>query len=132
MTRFRRDPVLRDRARALRRDATPAERRLWRELRRAGLGARFRRQAPLGPYIADFLCLSARLVVELDGGQHNDLAARARDAARDRFMQERGFRVLRFWNAEVFGNLDGVLEAIRLALVEAEGEVGTDGAGPLP
>ena len=102
-------------ARRLRKNPTEAEKRLWSVLRKRGLeGARFRRQAPLGRYIVDFLCLDARLVVEVDGGQHAIEAAR--DAERTRWLESQGFRVLRFWNDEVLQNLDGVAEVIAGAL----------------
>ena len=102
------------RARALRREATPAERRLWTALSDAQLGARFSRQMPVGPYFADFLSRRAKLAVELDGFSH-DLRSE-HDAARDRFFAAQGLRVLRFTNAEVFENLEGVVTAIREAL----------------
>jgi len=88
-------------ARALRRNPTEAERRLWSRLRHGQLdGFRFRRQVPLGPYIADFACLSARLIVEVDGGQH---ASRSeQDGRRTTWLESSGFRVVRFWNHEVF------------------------------
>ena len=102
------------RARALRVDLTNAERKLWYALRdRRFAGYKFRRQVPVGPYIADFLCYSARLVIEVDGGQH---AESARDARRDRWLAENGFRVLRFWNNEVLQNLEGVWTVIFEAL----------------
>ena len=106
-------PLARDRARQLRRSATDAERRLWLRLRSARLhGAKFRRQHPLGPYIADFFCLAARLVVELDGGGHDAEAQRRADAARTAYLESCGYRVLRFWNNEVIDNIDGVVEKI--------------------
>jgi very-short-patch-repair endonuclease len=96
---------------------TEPERKLWWLLRRKQLqGFRFRRQVPIGPYIADFACHSARLVVELDGGQHTVQAAY--DDRRTHWLATAGYRVLRFWNAEVFTNSDGVLETIRLALLD--------------
>ena len=103
------------RARNLRKNPTEAEKRLWAALRQRQAGdARFRRQVPIGPYIADFVCFSARLVVELDGGQH---AAQAdADAQRDAWFAERGYRTLRFWNNEVLENLEGVLGRIVSAL----------------
>ena len=105
------------RARALRVDLTKAERKLWYALRdRRFAGYKFRRQVPVGPYIADFLCYSARLVVEVDGGQH---AESARDARRDRWFAQNGFRVLRFWNNEVLQNLEGVWTVIFEALGQA-------------
>ena len=96
-------------ARRLRRDATDVEQILWRHLSRSQLGAKFRRQFPLGPYILDFVSLSARINVELDGSQH---AGSAADIERDRFVDSQGFTVLRFWNNDVLCNLDGVLSSI--------------------
>ena len=98
-----------ERARELRRDMTEAERRVWKILRERGVeGFKFRRQVPLGSYIADFACLEARLVVEIDGGQHGG----ERDARRDRWLSEQGFAVLRFWNNEVALNIEGVYQRI--------------------
>jgi very-short-patch-repair endonuclease len=103
------------RARNLRKNLTEAEQRLWSALRRKQLdGARFRRQVPVGPYVADFACLAAKLVVELDGGRH--ALETARDVRRDAWFAERGYRTLRFWNNDVLRNLDGVLAAISAAL----------------
>ena len=101
----------RDRARQLRRDQTDAERRLWRDLRRHQLGVQFRRQHPLGPYIVDFCCIERMLVVELDGGQHED--QRARDEARTRWLAEHGFRVLRFSDREALMETEAVLTEIQ-------------------
>jgi very-short-patch-repair endonuclease len=99
-----------DNARALRRSMTNAERKLWFALRdRRFANYKFRRQVPIGAYVADFLCYGARLVVEVDGSQHADST---RDQYRDRWFKENGFRVMRFWNNEVLGNLEGVLTAI--------------------
>jgi very-short-patch-repair endonuclease len=103
------------RARALRNNPTEAETRLWRALRRRQIGdARFRRQVPIGPYVADFSCLSARLIVELDGSQHAERAPG--DVRRDAWFTARGYRTLRFWNNQVFENLDGVIKTIAAAL----------------
>jgi very-short-patch-repair endonuclease len=102
-------------ARTLRRNLTDAEQRLWSRLRRRQVeGYRFRRQAPLGAYVVDFACFAARLVIEVDGGQHSWRAEK--DATRNSWLEANGFQVLRFWNNEVFGNLEGVLETIRRAL----------------
>ncbi len=102
-------------ARRLRKTPTDAESRLWRRLRQKQLdGFRFRRQHPLGPYVADFFCAEARLIVEVDGGQH--ARALERDDARSRWLAARGYRVLRFWNNEVLGNTDGVIDVIRTHL----------------
>jgi very-short-patch-repair endonuclease len=100
---------------SLRRTATPAERALWRHLSASKLdGHKFSRQMPIGPYICDFMCRSRMLVVELDGYSH-DVTADA-EARRDRFMAERGFRILRFNNRKVFGNIQGVLTSIAATL----------------
>src|SRR5688500_8791032 len=100
-------------ARHLRHEMTPTEKRLWKLLRANGLGYRFRRQVPRGPYILDFACLERRLVIELDGGQHADSE---KDVIRDAWLAARGFRVLRFWNRELLHNLDGVHRRIEEAL----------------
>ena len=98
------------RARALRSQATPAERELWRYLSRSQLGVKFSRQMPVGPWFADFLCRELKLVVELDGHSHD--IAPERDAPRDRWLRERGFAVVRFANEEVLHNAEGVVIAI--------------------
>ena len=91
------------RARTLRREMTEAEKRLWQILRsRQTEGYRFRRQVPIGGFIADFVCHEARLIVEIDGGQH-DPSSEA-EASRTRFLEAEGYRVLRFWNNEVLDN----------------------------
>jgi very-short-patch-repair endonuclease len=103
----------RDTARALRRNATDAERAIWRLLRDRRLeGTKFRRQVPIGPFVADFASVSHRLIVELDGGQHADSES---DARRDAFLVSEGWRVLRFWNNDVTQNRDGILESIAQA-----------------
>lgn len=95
----------------LRTNSTDAEKRLWHALRnRQLLGHKFRRQHPIPPYIVDFVCLERRLVVELDGGQHAE--AVVYDASRTVFLEGLGYRVLRFWNNEVLGNPQAVLEEI--------------------
>ena len=97
-------------ARRLRRDQTDAERKLWFRLRDRRLnGLKFRRQMPIESYIVDFCCESARLIIELDGGQH---AERSSDAERTANLENYGYLVLRFWNNDVLGNIDGVLETI--------------------
>ncbi len=101
-------------AKSLRRNATDAERILWRHLRaRQVEGIKFRRQQPIENYIVDFVSFETRLVIELDGGQH--AVNRQKDIKRDRCLTRNGFRVLRFWNHDVLGNMDGVLETIRKA-----------------
>ncbi len=122
------------RARGLRNNATEAERRLWQELRllRAE-GFHFRRQAPLGGYIADFACHRVKLVVELDGGQHAEGATAAADIRRSEALASGGFRVMRFWNADVFANLEGVVDMIRNACgLETSFEYREAGGGMTP
>jgi very-short-patch-repair endonuclease len=121
----------RSRAKQLRRTMTPAETLLWRYLkanRIDGLG--FRRQVPLGNYIADFVCMSVRLLVELDGQSHDFDAQRKADEKRDAFFVAKGFRVVRFSNQDVISNLEGVVEAIRLAA--SSGASGLPPSLPLP
>ena len=97
-------------ARKLRRDQTDAEKLLWSRLRSRQLeDAKFVRQFPIGPYVADFACRSLMLVIELDGGQHADNPA---DAARTKIIESFGYRLIRFWNNDVLSNPDGVLEVI--------------------
>ena len=106
--------------RRLRNAPTDAERRLWQVLRNRQLeGCKFRRQHPFGDYILDFACLERMLVVECDGGQHAEAADH--DAARTGQLELAGFLVLRYWNNEVLGNLDGVVESIRLQLLARAG-----------
>jgi very-short-patch-repair endonuclease len=103
-------------ARTMRRVPTDAEKKLWWHLHRLSLkGSHFRRQVRLGPYIVDFASHKARVVIEVDGGQHAENAA---DAVRTKFIEGQGYRVLRFWNNDVLGNIEGVLEVIQ-ATVEA-------------
>ena len=103
--------LLTDRAKSLRHDSTEAERRLWGALRNRRLGGiRFRRQVVMGPYILDFCAAHPKLVVELDGGQHED--QKPDDAARTRYLEANGYLVLRFWNTDVFVRLDEVLTTI--------------------
>ena len=108
---------LRTRARTLRRQATDAEQLLWRHLRGRHLaGFKFRRQVVFKPYIADFACLEALLIVEADGGQHAE--QRRYDAIRSAWLESMGYRVLRFWNHEILTDAQAVLEQIRRALVD--------------
>lgn len=102
------------RARSLRRQATPAERALWEHLSRRQLGVKFSWQMPVGPYFADFLCRELDLVIELDGFSHD--VAPERDEPRDRWMQEHGYRVVRFRNEDVFENIEGVVWMIQEAI----------------
>ena len=107
-----------DHARALRRRSTDTERKLWRELRDRQIEAcKFRRQHPIGPYIVDFVCIEKLLIVEADGGQHAEQINH--DERRTAFLASQGYRVLRFWNNDVLNNMEGILETIRLALLES-------------
>jgi very-short-patch-repair endonuclease len=108
---------LRANARALRKNSTDAERVLWSELRDHRLnGAGFRRQVPIGNYIADFICHAALLVIELDGGQYFSDRAEIADATRSAAIEAKGFQVLRFNNHDVMTNRAGVLETIAAAV----------------
>ncbi|MBM6595933.1 endonuclease domain-containing protein [Microvirga pudoricolor] len=111
------DRFRRARAKSLRSNATEPEQILWRALRRVPvLESHFRRQVPIGPYIADFACLRAKLIIELDGGHHSHDDIAARDEARTRWLDHEGYRVIRFWNGELTENLEGVLDTIYAAL----------------
>jgi very-short-patch-repair endonuclease len=92
---------------------TDDERRLWRELRNRNFGrVKFRRQQPIGPYIVDFVSFEAKLIIELDGTQHAEKDHRSADEVRTRFLEMEGFRVVRYWNTEVFKEFDAVLNSI--------------------
>ena len=107
----------RDFAKTLRQNMTDAEQLLWRHLRAHRLdGQKFRRQQPIGPYVVDFVHFGARVIVEADGGQHND---NANDQARDACLAAQGFKVLRFWNNEILQSADAVLAMIWAAVTEA-------------
>jgi very-short-patch-repair endonuclease len=104
-------------ARSLRRNQTDAEQLLWYKLRgRQAYNFKFRRQFPIVPYIADFCCEEAKLIIELDGGQHAETVPD--DAKRTAFFERRGYKVVRFWNNDVLTNIDGVLEVIAQTLLE--------------
>jgi len=109
-------------SRNLRKNQTESEKLLWRSLRGKQLeGLRFRRQHPMGRYIVDFVCLDKRLVLELDGGQHGEEETEIKDKERGQWLRSEGYQVLRFWNNQVFTNMEGVLETIRLtAFPEAD------------
>lgn len=126
-----------ERARTLRFNATDAEEVLWAVLRNRGFeGLKWRRQAPIDRFFADFACKDAKIVVELDGRQHDDQGAY--DAARTRVLEEAGFHVVRFTNREVLHGLDGVLRALKMEVALARGHgphlpIGcADGPLPLP
>ncbi|HMO06925.1 MAG TPA: endonuclease domain-containing protein [Paracoccaceae bacterium] len=128
-------PDTRDLARRLRHAMTPHERQLWQHLRGVNrmLGTNFRRQAPVGRYVLDFADLGRRLAVEVDGGQHADRTQAERDLRRDDWLAAEGFTVLRVWNADVAGNVEGVMQAVLDALgVGADGAEGVDPPPPYP
>ena len=114
MPRYSRNKAQTERARALRRSTSKTERRLWPHLRGGALGASFRRQHPIGPYFADYACPALKVVVEVDGPDHDP----ARDARRDAFMAARGWTVLRFGVQAVVEETDGVVETIWRAVQE--------------
>ena len=123
------------RARQLRRTMTNAERKLWWHLKRLpNPNAHFRRQATIGQYYADFACHHHRLVIEVDGGGHAVDQQIVADARRTAFLNARGYRVLRFWNNEIFNQIDGVMSTIYQALIDAaaerEGELGASVVPP--
>ena len=105
------------RSRELRRNMTEAEHKLWAQLSaRKVAGVRFNTQFPIGPFVCDFVSRGAKLVVEVDGGQH--ALTEREDAARTRYIEERGYRVIRFWNNDVMGNVDGVVAEIERVLAD--------------
>jgi very-short-patch-repair endonuclease len=100
-------------AKKLRANSTPHERILWRALRELPMeGTHFRRQAPIGPYVVDFFCPAKRLIIELDGGHHNEDETAKRDRERQLWLEKEGYRVVRFWNSEIAADLEAVLERI--------------------
>ena len=107
-------PQVRQRARRLRREMSPVEGNLWSRLKtlRRSHGLHFRRQVPIWPFTADFACLKRRLVIEVDGSSHDGAAAAVRDAGRDSFLREQGFRMLRVSNVDVMSNSLSVIETI--------------------
>ncbi|MGF9758817.1 endonuclease domain-containing protein [Microvirga sp. 0TCS3.31] len=112
INRFRRE-----RAKQLRSNATEPEQRLWRALKNIPVyGSHFRRQVQIGPYVADFACLKARLVIELDGSHHSQEDVAIKDEHRTRWLESEGYRVVRFWNAELTENMPGVLDTIYAGL----------------
>ena len=104
-------------AKKLRANTTPHERTLWRALKELPIeGTHFRRQAPIGRYVVDFFCPAKRLIIELDGGHHNDDETAKRDRERQAWLEQEGYRVIRFWNSDVTGDLNAVLERIYVEL----------------
>lgn len=106
-----------DLARILRKNLTPQERKLWNLLKNHQFyGFEFRRQYPIGDYIVDFICRKEKIIIELDGGQHNKQENIKSDLSRTDFLNSLGYKVLRFWNNEIDKNIDGVLEIIKQSL----------------
>jgi very-short-patch-repair endonuclease len=104
-------------AKKLRANTTPHERILWRALKELPIdGTHFRRQAPIGPYVVDFFCPAAHLIIELDGGHHNEDDTAKRDRERQLWLEREGYRVVRFWNSEITGDLNAVMERIYVEL----------------
>ncbi len=117
-----------EKSKRLRRNMTDAESVLWDCLRAKRLnGYKFRRQQPIGEYIVDFVCMAYKLVIELDGGQHNEILNKSHDAKRTQYLEKLGYKVLRVWNNEIFSNLNGVLEYILCSLPPRGGGVGRGG-----
>lgn len=118
MRQPRSTPQMMQRAAELRKEMTPAEQRLWARLRQKQvLDTAFRRQHAIGPYIVDFCSVKQKLVIELDGSPH--LAQEEYDVQRSKYLEERGYRVLRFWNHEVIDHLDLAVGAIETAVAES-------------
>jgi very-short-patch-repair endonuclease len=114
--------VRRGAAKRLRANTTPHERLLWRALKELPVdGTHFRRQAPIGPYVVDFLCPAADLIIELDGGHHNEDETAKRDRERQLWLEQEGYRVVRFWNSEITGDVTAVLERIYVELHGSRG-----------
>ena len=104
-------------ARNLRNNTTEQEQKLWYYLRRRNINnCLFRRQYPIGPYIVDFICRKKMLIIEIDGGQHNEEDQKIYDKERTIFLEKRGFKVLRFWNNDIDNNINAVLENIQREL----------------
>ena len=107
------------RARKLRKNQTDAEKILWNKLRNRQIdGYKFRRQVPVGAYIVDFICMSVKLIIELDGGQHAE--QQDYDQKRTAYLETKSIQVIRFWNNDILTNVDGVLETLTLTLSQRE------------
>lgn len=114
MPKYRSNPQTMHIAGQLRKNPTPAERKLWAALRNDQLGVNFRRQHAIGTYIPDFVCIKKKLIIELDGSQHLEQAEY--DAERTKFLESQGYKVIRFWNNAVMNDINGVISAIQFAL----------------
>ena len=102
-------------SRTLRKNQTPWEEKLWQYLRAGRLGVKFKRQVRIGNYIVDFYCAGVKLIIELDGGHHNENLTSLRDQKKEEYLKAEGYRILRFWNNELNQNLEGSLEVIKEA-----------------
>ena len=113
---------IRQKAKQLRSNSTDAERNLWAHIRNRQLeGWKFRRQLPIDRFIVDFACAELRIIVEIDGGQHAEQVIY--DLNRTKILQSKGYQVVRYWNNEVLGNIEGVIEALTLTLSQREREL---------
>ena len=101
----------------LRNNPTKQERTLWKYLNKSQLGYKFRRQQPIGNYVVDFFCSELNLIIELDGGQHNEIQNIEYDKKRTEFLNNNGYRVLRIWNNDIDNNIEGVIEYIKMNLI---------------
>ena len=110
----RSNPKTRTRAIELRKERTPAERKLWAVIRNDQLGVNFRRQHAIGHYIPDFVCIEKKLIIELDGSQHIEQAEY--DTERTKYFETLGYKVIRFWNNQIMNNINSVIKAIQFAL----------------
>jgi very-short-patch-repair endonuclease len=113
----RSNPSTKHKAIQLRKELTPAERKLWAVICNDQLGVNFRRQHAIGKYIPDFVCIKKKLIIELDGSQH--LEQEEYDAERTKFLESQGYKVIRFWNNQIMNDINGVIKVIQFTL---EGE----------
>lgn len=101
-------------ARNLRKNSTIQEKRLWNLIKnRKFMGLKFKRQCPIGDYIVDFKCVDIKLIIEIDGGQHNEEDIYKSDIERTKYLESLGYVVIRFWNDEIYTNIDGVMEKLK-------------------
>lgn len=100
-------------AKTLRKNSTIQEKRLWNILKNHKFhGLKFKRQEPLGEYIVDFICKEAKIIIEIDGGQHNEANNKEKDNIRTQYLESKGYKVVRFWNNEVYENIEGVIKTL--------------------
>lgn len=123
----RSNPKTRTYAIELRKELTPAERKLWAVIRNDQLGVNFRRQHAIGSYIPDFVCIAKKLILELDGGQHLEQAEY--DEERTKYLELQGYKVIRFWNNDVMKDINGVIRVIQSALEEESQSAGVEKDG---